>query len=347
MSLVIAVDVMGGDHAPHAQLTGLQQVLSKNNDVHFRIFGDESIIRPMIKDQPKTASRLEILHAPECVTNTTSAREALRGLRKSSIRMAIEDVAEGRSAGVISAGNTGAYMSLAKIILKTLPGIDRPAIASSMPTQKGGCILLDLGANVEASALNLLQFAIMGEAFARTILNRPQPSVGLLNVGAEELKGHAVVKQAQELIRAQNILSNFYGFVEGDDIFSGTTDVVVTDGFSGNIALKSAEGCARFFSNVIKDKLTQNLLSKIGALLAKTALNEIKQRLDPRSYNGAPFLGLQGIAVKSHGGADEVGFQRALEITIDLVRNNVNSKISEGLAKINLSNSVPVQSLHA
>lgn len=338
---------MGGDHAPHAQLTGVQQLLCNNNDVYFRIFGDEAIIGPMIKDQMNTKSRLEIIHAPECVTNTTSAREALRGLKKSSIRMAIEDVAEGRSAGVISAGNTGAYMSLAKVILKTLPGIDRPAIASSMPTQKGGCILLDLGANVEASALNLLQFAIMGEAFARTILNRSQPSVGLLNVGAEESKGHAAVKQAQELIRTQNILGNFYGFVEGDDIFAGTTDVVVTDGFSGNIALKSAEGCARFFSNVIKDKLTQNLLSKIGALLAKTALTEIKQRLDPRSYNGAPFLGLQGIAVKSHGGADEVGFKRAIEITIDLVRNNVNSKISEGIAKINLSHQSQIQSIQA
>ena len=339
LSLIIAVDIMGGDNAPHAQLTGIQQVINKNDNVFFRLFGDQSIIGPIIKEKNLTSSHFEVIHTTEYVSNTTSAREALRGLKKSSIRMAIEDVATGNSHGIVSAGNTGAYMSLAKVILKTLPGIDRPAIASSMPTQKGGCILLDLGANVEASAVNLLEFAIMGEAFARTILNRSQPSVGLLNVGAEEFKGHAIVKQAQDLIRTQNILTNFYGFVEGDDIFAGTTDVVVTDGFSGNIALKSAEGCARFFSNLIRDNLRQNLLSKIGAFIASSALNDVRQRLDPRNYNGAPFLGLQGIAVKSHGGADDVGFRRALEITIDLILNNVNSKISEGLAKINLPHS--------
>jgi glycerol-3-phosphate acyltransferase PlsX len=332
--LVIAIDAMGGDFAPEAPLEGIRQVAVRNADVTFKIFGNEAVLHSFFLAHPTLQERVQIIHTSEYVTNDTPAREALRGLKCSSMRLAIQEVGSGGAECVVSAGNTGAYMALAKVILKTLPGIERPAIARAMPTQKGECVVLDLGANVEVTPFNLVEFAIMGEVFARSVLHKENPSVGLLNVGSEELKGNSIVRQAQELIREQNILANFYGFVEGDDIFAGTTDVVVTDGFSGNIALKTAEGCARFFATVMKQKLMQSWLSRLGTLLAFSALREIRERFDPRNYNGAPFLGLQGIAVKSHGGTDAVGFARAIEVAIELVRGGTNEKISLGIAKM-------------
>ncbi len=334
MSIVIAIDAMGGDHAPYSTVEGICKAARLHPEVNFRIFGDEAALRPLLQPYSALKARLEIIHTDERVTNETPAREALRVLKKSSMRLAIQDVAEGKAAAIVSAGNTGAYMALSKIILKTLSGIERPAIARTMPSQKGDCVMLDLGANVEVSAMNLVEFAIMGEAFACSVLHKHNPSVGLLNVGTEDLKGNATVRQAQDLLKTKNILNNYYGFVEGDDIFAGTTDVVVTDGFSGNIAIKTAEGCARFFANALKENMMHSWLSKIGAVFAASAFRDIKERLDPRNYNGAPLLGLRGIAVKSHGGTDAQGFARAIEVAIELVTHQVNDKIRAGISKI-------------
>ena len=235
---------------------------------------------------------------------------------------------------IVSAGNTGALMAMAKFVLKTLPGIDRPAIATYFPTMRGASVMLDLGANIECDADNLVQFAVMGEVYARNVLGREHPSVGLLNVGAEDLKGNVAVRGAAERLQNSALPIQFYGFVEGDDIAKGTVDVVVTDGFTGNVALKTAEGMSSMFGFFLRDALTSSFFGKLGAMIARPALLRFKEKFDPRRYNGAMLVGLNGICVKSHGGTDGLGFANAISVAVDLVRNDFNAGIKHDTSQL-------------
>jgi glycerol-3-phosphate acyltransferase PlsX len=258
--------------------------------------------------------------------------------------MAIDDVKMGKASGVVSAGNTGALMAMAKLALRTLPGINRPAIASTFPTQRGESVMLDLGANIDCDADNLVQFAVMGAAFARSIQGQRRPIVGLLNVGSEESKGHEEIRRAAEILRNAELPLEFYGFVEGNDITEGTVDVVVADGFSGNIALKTAEGTASMYSDFLRATFRRSLFSKLGYWLAKPALNALKNRVDPRQYNGGMFLGLNGVAVKSHGGTDALGYANAIGFAVDMLTQGFNEKVINDVELLGRFSGVPVES---
>jgi glycerol-3-phosphate acyltransferase PlsX len=247
---------------------------------------------------------------------------ALRTGRNSSMRLAINAVQDGRALGVVSAGNTGALMAMAKFVMKTLPGIDRPAIATYFPTLRGESVMLDLGANVHCDAGNLVDFAVLGNAFARTILNIPEPTYGLLNVGSEDIKGHEALHEASAILKNAALPGRFVGFIEGDDIGRGTVDVFVTDGFTGNIALKTAEGTAKLINELVRRTFRSSIVAGLGYLLARPALRKLRKRVDPRRYNGAVFLGLNGIAVKSHGGTDAYGFANAIGVAVDMVKQD-------------------------
>lgn len=319
---------MGGDHAPKMVLKGVKIARKRYPNVHFLLFGDETRLAPLMKK--KLRKVCTIRHTPDVVTGDAKPSQALRSGRNSSMWLAIKAVKDGEAAGVVSAGNTGALMAMAKLSLRTLPGIDRPAIATLLPTIRGESVMLDLGANTECDANNLVDFAVMGEVFARTLLGIPSPSVGLLNIGSEDLKGTDSLRQAAAQLRSHPIDSlNFYGFVEGDDIGKGTVDVVVTDGFTGNVALKTAEGTAKLYSQFLRSAFQSSLLAKIGFLFARRALDQVRKRTDPRRYNGAMFLGLNGICVKSHGGTDAVGFANAIGVAVDLISNDLNSRIKD------------------
>ena len=298
------------------------------------VFGNQEKIGPLLSRTHYAQELCELIHTDEEVTNDDKPTFALRNRTKSSMRLAIDAVKEHKADAVISAGNTGALMAMATIVLKTLPGISRPAIASSFPTQAGDSVMLDLGANVECDSNNLVQFAVMGEVYARNELGLSQPSVGILNVGVEGLKGNDSVRDAAAILKNSNLPLEFYGFIEGDDIGKGTVDVIVTDGFTGNIALKTAEGTAQMIAYFLKDALKSSILSKAGALLARPAIEKVRSHFDPRRYNGALLLGLNGICVKSHGGTDEVGFAHALQVGVNLVRRNLNDLIKEDIASV-------------
>jgi glycerol-3-phosphate acyltransferase PlsX len=332
--ITIALDVMGGDQAPRMVLRGADKSLKRYPQANFLLFGDEAKITPLLAKMPKLMARAEIHHTSEFVTNDAKPSVALRTGRRSSMRMAIDAVADGRADGIVSAGNTGALMAMAKIALKMLPGIDRPAIASFFPTQRGESVMLDLGANIECDADNLVQFALMGDAFARSVLGLTQPTIGLLNVGSEDLKGHESIRAAATQLRAENSPVKFYGFIEGNDIAAGTVDVIVTDGFTGNVALKTAEGTARLFSEFLRAAFKHSLLARIGYLFAADALKKMRERMDPRRYNGAMFLGLNGIAVKSHGGADALGFANAIGVAVDMKLNGFVDQIRDEIARL-------------
>ena len=331
--LIIAVDAMGGDHAPHMVVDGLKIAQERFPRVKFLLFGDEQALKPLFDHAPKLISVCEIVHAPEVVSNEAKPSQVLRTGRKTSMWQAIDSVAKGDAGGVVSAGNTGALMAVSKFVLRPLPGIARPAIAGFVPTEKGSSIMLDLGANIECDAQNLVQFALMGEVFARIAFGNQKPSLGVLNVGSEELKGNSAVKEACAILKEFDSI-NFHGFIEGTDICAGTVDVIVTDGFSGNIALKTAEGVGKLFVGFLKQSFNSSLMAKLGYLLSRSALNQVKNKIDPRRYNGAMFLGLNGVAVKSHGGTDHVGFAYAVGAAIDLVGGNLNERIKEEFAKI-------------
>jgi len=324
--LVIALDAMGGDHAPKMVLKGVKIARKRYPNVRFLLFGDEATLTPLLKK--KLAKVATIRHAPDVVTGDTKPSVALRTGRQSSMWLAIKAVKEGEAAGVVSAGNTGALMAMAKIALRTLPGIDRPAIAAILPTMRGESVMLDVGANSECTAKNLVDFAIMGEVFARTLLGVPRPSVALLNIGSEELKGTNSIRDAATLLRERvSATMDFRGYCEGNDIGMGTVDVVIADGFTGNVALKTLEGTAKLFSAFLRDAISASFLAKIGYLLARPAFERVKLRADPRRYNGAMFLGLGGICVKSHGGTDAVGFANAIGVAVELISNQLNAKI--------------------
>ena len=339
--ITIAVDAMGGDQAPDMVLKGADMALQRHPDLNFLMFGQEDAIRPLLAKLPKLAQAVSFQHTSEVVLGDAKPSLALRAGRQSSMRMAIDAVADGRADGVVSAGNTGALMAMSKFVLKTLPGIDRPAIASFFPTQRGESVMLDLGANVECDAENLVQFALLGNAFARTVLGLVEPTVGLLNVGSEEVKGNDAVRAASLRLRSTWSPIRFYGFVEGDDIAAGTVDVVVTDGFTGNIAVKTAEGTAKLFSEFLASAFHYSLLAQVGYLFARGALRKLRVRIDPRRYNGAVFLGLGGIAVKSHGSTDALGFANAIGVAVDMKVNGFLDKTRDDLARLYQATSIP------
>mgnify|MGYP001194486901 FL=1 len=319
--LTIALDAMGGDQAPDIVVRGAGIARERFPDVRFLLFGDEAEIRPLLDAVPRLRDACEVRHTAERILADTKPSAALRNGRGSSMWMAIEAVRSGEAGAVVSAGNTGALMAIAKFVLRMPRGVDRPAIASFFPTLRGESAMLDLGANVECDAHNLVQFAVMGAIFARSVLGIDRPTVGLLNVGAEEVKGNEAVRAAAAALRATPLPLRFEGFVEGNDIAAGAVDVVVTDGFTGNVALKTAEGTAHLYAEFLREAFRSSLLASIGYLLARPTLRKLRERLDPRRYNGAVFLGLNGVAVKSHGGSDAFAFGNAVGVAVDMVRH--------------------------
>ncbi|MDH3595763.1 MAG: phosphate acyltransferase PlsX [Rhodospirillales bacterium] len=321
--LTIALDAMGGDNAPQVVIRGANIARQRYPQVDFLLFGQEAKIRPLLDRMTKLRDVATIVHTDDVVRSDDKPSAVLRSGRNSSMRRAINAVHEGRADGVVSAGNTGALMAMSKFVLKTLPGVDRPAISSFFPTLKGESMMLDLGANLSCDAGNLVDFAVLGTAFARTVLDVPEPTFGLLNVGSEEIKGHEALHEASAILReATTLQGRFLGFVEGDDITKGNADVIVTDGFTGNVAIKTAEGTAKLVNEFMRRSFKSSALAGIGYLLARPALNQLRQRLDPRRYNGAVFLGLNGIVVKSHGGTDAMGFANAVGVAVDLLQHD-------------------------
>ena len=341
--LTISLDAMGGDKAPDVVIQGVQIAHTRLPHVDFLLFGNQAQLEPLLELAPDIRQVCTIVHTDQFVTGEDKPSQVLRQGRKSSMWLAVDAVAKGEAAAVVSAGNTGALMAVSKFVLRMLPGIERPAIAGFFPTQRGESVMLDLGANVECDARNLVEFAVMGEVFARILLGIEQPSVGILNVGSEELKGNDAVRGAAAILRNGSLPIKFHGFVEGNDIAGGTVDVVVTDGFSGNIALKSAEGLARLYASFLRDAFSSSWMSKLGYLLARSALVKVKMRTDPRRYNGAMFLGLNGIAVKSHGGTDAVGFANAIGVAAELVTHGFNERIKRELERLQMAEEASAQ----
>jgi glycerol-3-phosphate acyltransferase PlsX len=325
--LTVSVDAMGGDAGPTVVVAALARTTVRHPGVKFLLHGDESTLKALLAKRGKLAGRSEIRHSAERVRMEDKPSQALRRGRNTSMWRTIESVAKNEAEVAISAGNTGALMAMAMFQLGVIDGIDRPAIASVWPTKRGQSVVLDVGANVATDAQQLVDFAVMGEAFARAILGLERPTVGLLNVGAEDLKGNEAVRGAAQILRNVALPMEFYGFVEGDDIAEGTVDVVVTDGFTGNVALKTAEGTAKLVVHFLRASLRRSLLARIGALLASGALLTMRRKLDPRAANGGIFLGLNGIVVKSHGGTDALGFASAVDMAIDMARADIAPKI--------------------
>lgn len=331
----ISIDAMGGDRAPQAILEGAALASSKNDALRFLLHGDEAKLLPLLDSLPALKAVSTICHADKAVAMDEAPMQALRKEgRQSSMWKCLEAVAQGNADVAISAGNTGALMGMSKIVLRCLPGVERPAIAGRWPNKKGEMsLVLDLGATISPSAQQLLQFSIMGVAAARSLLEVKQPKVGLLNVGIEDIKGTPEIKEAAQLCQ-KYLPNNFYGFIEGDDISSGIVDVVVTDGFSGNIALKSAEGTSRLLFDMIKERIGSSFATKLGGLLMRSALRSIGKTLDPGRYNGGVFLGLEGIAVKSHGGCDAQSFASAVEAAYRLGGGNLVETMKRELASV-------------
>ena len=331
MNKTIALDAMGGDHGIPVVVAAAKRILTQFHDIRLILVGDEAALSTELEKAGLSLSeKLSLKHASQSVDMDESPALALRNKKDSSMRVAINLVKSGDADACVSAGNTGALMATARFVLKTLPGIDRPAICSTLPAIQGHTHMLDLGANVGSDPDHLLQFAVMGSTLVQAMDNNPKPSIGLLNIGSEEIKGDATIKAAAKMIASHTEL-NYYGFVEGDDIFKGTVDIVVCDGFIGNVALKASEGVAKMMGHYIKEEFTRNLPSKLAGLVAKPVLNSFKARIDPREYNGASFLGLRGIVVKSHGGADDYSFAKAIQVAAIEAEQNVPGRISSQL----------------
>ncbi|MBV8096254.1 MAG: phosphate acyltransferase PlsX [Acetobacteraceae bacterium] len=330
---------MGGDRAPQIVVQGLEIAAERHPEARFLVIGNETELR-MLFQSSKHAAACTVRHTPDVIGNDMKVAAALR-MRNASMRLAIESVAEGEAAGVVSAGNSGALLALAKVVLKTLPGIDRPAMAAVTPSARGDLVMLDLGANVYCDARNLVEFAVMGDVFARSVLGLTAPTIGLLNVGSEEQKGDDRIREAAEIIRDSHIGPQFYGFIEGHDIGAGTTDVVVTDGFTGNVALKTGEGALKLIGDLLRQVFTSSLSGRLAYMLAKPGLDRLKEWIDPRRYNGAVLVGLNGVVVKSHGGTDAQGFAHAVDVAMDMVVHRFNERIREGLGRIVAAGALP------
>ncbi len=330
MSLTIALDGMGGDHGPPVVVPAALHALTEQTDLKLILVGDREVLETAVRTfGGQLDARLSVHHASQTVAMDELPSAALRGKKDSSMRVAIDLVKQGVAAACVSAGNTGALMATARFVLKTLPGIDRPAICSALPSIKGHTHMLDLGANVDSDAETLFQFAVMGAALTSAVENIPSPRVGLLNIGAEEMKGNERVKEAGRLLAASRL--NYVGFIEGDDIYSGAVDVVVCDGFVGNVALKTSEGVARMIRHYMEQEFLRSPLTKLVGALALPVLKSFRAKIDPRQYNGASLLGLQGIVIKSHGGADIIAYANAIKEAGLEVRKAVPQRISKFL----------------
>lgn len=329
--ITVAIDVMGGDHGPRVTIPATLALLKEDSNIKVILVGlSESIDAQLRLHKASNHPRIRIQHASEVVLMDESPQSAMKNKKDSSMRVAINLVKSGDADACVSAGNTGALMATARFVLKTLDGIDRPAIAGILPNKNAITYMLDLGANADCTPEHLLQFAIMGSVLVACVEQKDRPTVGLLNIGSEDIKGNEVVKQTAELLRASHL--NFYGNIEGDDIYKGTTDLVVCDGFVGNVALKTSEGLAHFMGGALSQEFKRNPITKLMALIAMPVLKAFKKRLDPRRYNGASFLGLRGIVVKSHGGADAFAFKHAIIKAVEEAKSGVLSHITEQLA---------------
>jgi len=334
MDITVAIDAMGGDHGPHVTVPAALAYLNRDAEVNIVLVGLSGVIEAELQSLKASVSpRLRIHHASEVVTMDDPPALSLRNKKDSSMRVAINLVKTGEANACVSAGNTGALMAISRFVLKMLPGIERPAIAGMMPTLNGHTHVLDLGANVDCTANHLLQFAVMGAMLVSAVEHKESPSVGLLNIGEEDIKGNEVVKQTAELLRQSHL--NFHGNVEGNDIYKGTTDVVVCDGFVGNVALKASEGLVQMLATFLRQEFKRNILTQLAGLIAYPVLSAFKKRLDHRRYNGASLLGLRGVVVKSHGSADSFAFQFAIERAVEEVRNGVLRRINEQMALLN------------
>jgi glycerol-3-phosphate acyltransferase PlsX len=333
--LRIALDAMGGDHGPAVVVPGADLSAGRHPEAEFLLFGDEAAINPILTRYPRLAERARVVHTDVAVRMDDKPSQALRkGRRRSSMWLAIEAVKHGEADVAVSAGNTGALMVMAKFCLKTMPGIDRPALAAIWPTLRGESIVLDMGASIGAEANNLVDMAVMGAAMARTVFGLERPTVGLLNVGVEEIKGIEEVKEANRLLREFDLAQlDYRGFVEGDDLGKGTVDVVVTEGFTGNIALKTAEGTARLLGEYLRAAMSRTWRARIGYLLARGAFTVLRDKMDPRKMNGGLFLGLNGLVIKSHGGTDAEGFAAALDLGYDVAHHELVHRIESSIAR--------------
>ena len=329
----IAIDAMGGDSGPAAMIAGADRARRRDQSLQFVIYGDEGLVEAELGHHPQLRPHVTVVHSAEAIEPSEKPSQAIRRAKVTSMGMAVNAVKEGKADAALSGGNTGALMAMSKLALRTMPGIDRPALAALLPTLgETDCVMLDLGANTECDAQNLVQFAVMGAAYARCVLGISKPRVKLLNIGTEELKGTDELKEAAALLREADYLPfRFDGFTEGDQLSRGQADVVVTDGFSGNIALKTAEGTARFVTDLLRRAFKSSLRSKAGFALSRPALNLLKVHLDPNNHNGAVFLGLNGLVVKSHGGANPKGVANAIHVSASMVRNDITRKIGDDL----------------
>ncbi len=333
MTLTVALDAFGGDHGPAVVVPAALRVLAEFDGLHVILVGERAQLERTVPSQGAAIrDRLSIRHASQTVAMDDLPSQALRTKKDSSMRVAVDLVKAGLADACVSAGNTGALMATARFVLRTLPGIDRPAIVSSLPTMRGHTHLLDLGANVDSTPGQLFQFAVMGSVLTNAVDNVAHPRVGLLNIGEEEMKGNQRVRETARLLAGSEL--NYVGFVEGDDIFRGTADVIVCDGFVGNVALKSSEGVAHMISHYLKQEFTGNFYGRIAALVARPVLNRLRRKIDPRRYNGASLVGLRGIVVKSHGGADVLAFSNAIREAVAEVQKNVPARISRLLESV-------------
>ena len=333
MKTVIAVDAMGGDHGPAVTVPASLDFLATHPEAELLLVGLEApVSAELARRGASSHSRVRVVPATEVVGMDEEVRTAIRTKKNSSMRVAIDLVKEGRAQACVSAGNTGALMGTAKFVLKTLPGIDRPAICAVLPTRNGQVYMLDLGANADCTPEHLLQFAIMASTLVAVVEGKDRPTVGLLNIGSEEIKGNAVVKEAGELLRASPL--NFHGNVEGNDIYKGTTDIVVCDGFVGNVALKTSEGIAKMMGDFLKEEYTRNVFRRLAALVSLRVIKAFRERVDHRRYNGATLLGLKGIVVKSHGSADRLAFATALSRAESEAGHGLNDRIAEEIARL-------------
>ena len=334
----LAIDAMGGDEGLVMMLAGVDLAASRMPGLSFILVGDEAKINAALDAHPELRTRAEIAHAAEVIAGSDKPSQAIRRAKTTSMGIAIDLVKQGRAGAAVSGGNTGALMSMAKIALRTMPGIDRPALAALLPTLGANdVVMLDLGANTDCETRNLVEFAVMGAAYARAAFGKERPSVGLLNIGTEEMKGTDEIRDAATVLRESTHLPiTFHGFIEGDKLSRGDTDVIVCDGFSGNIALKTIEGTARFVTDLLRRAFTSSIRSKFGFLISRPATELMRHHLDPNNHNGAVFLGLNGVVVKSHGSANAKGIANAIGVAAKLVTNNITQRISDDLAQVSM-----------
>lgn len=332
--IVISIDAMGGDNAPQAIVDGVGIAHVRHPKVKFLLHGDHARLQPILLGKPAVKHVAQVVHCDDTVGMEDKPTQALRRGRNTSMWRAIDAVRAKDAQVAVSAGNTGALMAMAIVQLRTIPGLSRPAIAAIWPTIRGQTVVLDVGANVDSDARQLVDFAILGDAYARVVLGLDRPNIGLLNMGAEEMKGNDAVKAAAAALRAPGVPLRFHGFVEGDDISAGTVDVVVTSGFTGNIALKTAEGTARLIGHYIRSAMARSLFSRIGYIFAKPGFNVLRQKLDPRAVNGGVLLGLNGTVVKSHGGTDGTGFATAIDLAVEMAQSDFPARIADAMSHL-------------